>query len=39
MNAFLHRPTLLFKKYFFKEINTFIKQGHINLIKSDSKDI
>ncbi len=38
MNAFLHRPTLLFKKYFFKEINTF-KQGHINLIKSDSKDI
>ncbi len=27
------------KKYiFFKEINTFIKQGCVKLIKSDSKD-
>ncbi len=24
---------------FFKEINTFIQQGHIKLIKSDSKSI
>ncbi len=26
-------------RFFFKEINTFIQQGCINLIKTDSKDI
>lgn len=27
-----------FLKFFFKEINTFIQQGHNQLIKSDSKN-
>jgi len=34
------RLPLLFKSFsFFKEINTFIQQERIKLIKSDSKDI
>ncbi len=25
--------------FIFKEINTFVQQGHFNLIKNDSKDM
>ncbi len=30
---------MLATKSFFKEISTFIQQGHVALIKSDGKDI